>query len=49
MLRVTGDGAFAKENPPFKETMELLFDKKLIFRWDLLHLINGAHIAADVK
>ena len=48
MLRVTGDGAFA----PFKDTMELLFDKKLIFRWDLLHLIitsNRAHIAAKGK
>ena len=29
--------------------MELLFDKKLIFRWDLLHLINRAHIAAKGK
>ena len=49
IVGVTGDGAFAKGNAPFKDTMELLFDKKLVFRWDLLHLINRAHIAAKGK
>ena len=43
---VTGDGAFATGNAPFKKKMEELSYKKLVFRWDPLHLINRAHIEA---
>ena len=44
IVGVTGDGAFAKGNAPFKNKMEELFEKSLVFRWDLLHLINRAHV-----
>ena len=37
---------FAKGNAPFKDKIQELIDKTLIFRWDLLHLINRAHIDA---
>ena len=40
IVGLTGDGAFAKGNAPFKDEMNLLFEKLLIFRWDMLHLIN---------
>ena len=43
-----GDGACAKGNAPFKDTRVLLFDKKLVFRWDY-HLINRAHIGLAAK
>ena len=46
IVGLTGDGAFAKGNAPFKDEMNLLFEKLLIFRWDMLHLINRAHIDA---
>ena len=49
IVGVTGDGAFAKGNAPFKNKMEVLFKKKLVVRWDLLHLINRAHIDAKGK
>ena len=29
--------------------MEELFSKKLVFRWDLLHLVNRAHFEAKGK
>ena len=35
-----------KGNAPFKDEMNSLFDKLLTFRWDMLHLINRAHIEA---
>ena len=43
---VVGDGAFIKGNEPFKTKMIELIGKPLIFRWDLLHLVNRAHIKA---
>ena len=49
IVGMTGNGAFAKGNATFKDTMELLFDKKLIFRRDRLHFIYRAYIAAKGK
>ena len=46
VVGITGDGAFTKNNAPFKNKIQLLFEKSLVFRWDLLHLINRAHIDA---
>ena len=43
---MAGDGAFCKENDPFKSTMKVIFGSDFIFRWDLLHLVNRAHIDA---
>ena len=40
------DGAFCKENKPFKDKMRALFGKLFKFRWDLLHLVNRAHLEA---
>ena len=46
---ITGDGAFAKWNEPFKIRASELFDKVLTFRWDLLHLMSRAHEEARGK
>ena len=46
---ISGDGVFAKGNAPFKNKMQELFMKELVFRWDPLHLINRAHIDAKGK
>ena len=46
VVGVTGDGAFSKGNAPFKDQMNSLFEKALTIRWDMLHLINRAHIDA---
>ena len=46
---VTGDGAFAKGNAPFKNRMSELLEKTVVVRWDPLHLINRAHIEARGK
>ena len=46
VVGITGDGAFIKNNAPFKDKVQALFGKTLVFRWDLLHLINRAHIGA---
>ena len=43
---MAGDGAFCKENKPFKDKMRALFGKSFKFRWDLLHLVNRAHLEA---
>ena len=43
---ITGDGAFAKGNKPFKNRMSEHLGKTVIVRWDPLHLINRAHIEA---
>ena len=45
-MGLVGDGAFIKGNKPFKNRMELLLGKKLKFRWDILHLVNRAHVPA---
>ena len=42
----SGDGAFIKGNEPFKTQLKKLINDNLKFRWDLLHLINRAHIYA---
>ena len=49
IVGVTGDGVFAKGNAPFKNKMKELFNDKLVFRWDPLHLINRAHKDAKGK
>lgn len=49
IIGVTGDGVFAKGNAPFKNKMQELFNKTLVFRWDLLHLMNRAHLDAKGK
>ena len=49
IIGVTGDGAFAKGNKPFKQTFIKLLDKDVPIRWDLLHLINRAHKDARGK
>ena len=49
VVGVTADGAFAKGNSPFKVKISELFEKELVIRWDLLHLINRAHIEARGK
>ena len=41
---MAGDGAFCKDNAPFKEEMRRLFKEGFKFRWDLLHLVNRAHV-----
>lgn len=41
---MAGDGAFCKDNAPFKEEMRRLFKEGFKFRWDLLHLVNRAHL-----
>ena len=46
---VTGDGAFCNGNTLFKNKMVELFQKDMKFCWDLLHLINRAHIEARGK
>ena len=46
IVGLVGDGAFIKGNKPFKNRMEFLLSKKLKFRWDLLHLVNRAHVPA---
>ena len=43
---LVGDGAFIKGNKPFKNRMEVLLSKPLKFRWDILHLVNRAHVPA---
>lgn len=43
---VVGDGAFIKGNEPFKAKMCELIGKPLLFRWDILHLVNRSHIKA---
>ena len=43
---MAGDGAFCKDNDPFKSAMRELFGLNFKFRWDLLHLMNRAHIQA---
>ena len=48
-MGVAGDGFFTKGNAPFKNKMQELFMKTLVFRWDPLHLINRAHIDAKGK
>ena len=46
---ITGDGAFAKGNAPFKSRISELLGKAVVVRWDPLHLINRAHIEARGK
>lgn len=46
---ILGDGAFVKDNRPFKETLNSLVGKELTYRWDPLHLANRAHIEARGK
>ena len=46
IVGLTGDGAFAKGNSQFKDEVNLLFEKLLIFRWGILHLINRVHFDA---
>ena len=43
---MAGDGAFCKDNEPFKSQLRILFRENFLFRWDLLHLVNRAHIKA---
>jgi len=49
IIGLVGDGAFIKGNKPFKERMMELMEKKLTFRWDILHLVNRAHVPARGK
>lgn len=46
IIGLVGDGAFIKGNKPFKNRMEVLLSKPLKFRWDILHLVNRAHVPA---
>ena len=46
---IVGDGAFIKGNKPFKARLQACVGKELTFRWDLLHLVNRAHIPARGK
>lgn len=46
---VVADGALVKGNEPFKLKCRELINEQLTFKWDLLHLINRAHIAARGK
>ena len=46
---ILGDGAFIKDNKPFKDTLNRLAGKQLTYRWDPLHLANRAHIEARGK
>ena len=44
---LVADGAFADQNEPFKAKIREVFNNQnMIFRWDLLHLCNRAHITA---
>lgn len=44
---IVADGAFVDGNSPFKNKIRELFrNPSMIFRWDLLHMFNRAHIAA---
>ena len=43
---IAADGVFCKDNAPFKNQMSLLFGNDFKFRWDILHLVNRAHIDA---
>ena len=41
------DGVYCKGNQPFKQKfMELLDNPDLVFKWDLMHLLNRAHCKA---
>ena len=48
---MVGDGAFCKSNAPFKNEMKKHFGDNFKFRWDLLFLVNRAHVdcLAQVK
>lgn len=43
------DGAFVKGNKPFKNRMKHHLGDDLHFRWDPLHMMNRAHLAALEK
>ena len=44
---IVADGAFVGGNQPFKQRIrELFINPNMVFRWDLLHLCNRAHISA---
>ena len=44
---LVADGAFADQNEPFKAKIREVFNNpNMIFRWDLLHLCNRAHLSA---
>ena len=44
---IVADGAFTDQNEPFKAKIRESFcNTNMIFRWDLLHLCNRAHISA---
>ena len=43
IIGLTGDGAFAKLNKPFKKEITELLGKDVPIRWDILHLVNRAH------
>ena len=44
---IVADGAFVDGTIPFKDKIKQLFrNQQMVFRWDLLHLTNRAHIAA---
>ena len=43
---MAGDGVFCKDNAPFKDQMRVIFGEDFKFRWDILHLVNRAHIDA---
>lgn len=43
---VCADGAIVDRNGPFKREMRAIFGPNLIFRWDVLHMMNRCHIAA---
>ena len=44
---IVADGAFVDGNQPFKQRIrELFINPNMVFRWDLLHLCNRAHISA---
>ena len=49
IVGLTGDGAFAKANKPFKQTIRELLGKDVPIRWDVLHLANRAHKDARGK
>ena len=49
VVGLTGDGAFAKLNKPFKNKITELLGKNVPIRWDILHLINRAHKDARGK
>ena len=44
---IVADGAFVDGNTPFKNQIRILFrNQNMIFRWDLLHMFNRAHMSA---